>query len=104
MSLRAFGHLDDKLEFLENGVHMLLLLRFQCWRFYRSYSRKGSHHFLLGLLKFLVIVTSIKIVLALVASFPTNLVSSNSEFVYRSCGTFGVLKRLQRYYHGQERM
>ena len=52
----------------------------------------------------LLIVISIKIVLALVASFPTNLVSSNSESVCRSCGSFGVLKRLQRYYHGQERM
>ena len=52
----------------------------------------------------LLIVISIKIVLALVASFPTNLVSSNSESVCRSCGSFGVMKRLQRYYRGQERM
>ena len=52
----------------------------------------------------LLIVFSIKIVLALVASFPTNLVSSNSESVCKSCGSFGVLKRLQRYYRGQERM
>ena len=43
---------------------------------------------------FLLIVSSIKIVLALVASFPTNLVSLNSESVCRSCGSFGVLKRL----------
>ena len=42
----------------------------------------------------LLIGISIKIVLALVASFPTNLVSSNSEFVCKSCGSFGVLKRL----------
>ena len=28
VSLRAYVHLDDKLEFIENGVHMLLLLRF----------------------------------------------------------------------------
>ena len=53
---------------------------------------------------FLIIGIYIKIVLALVASFPTNLVSSNSESVCRSCGSFGVLKRLQRYYRGQERM
>ena len=52
----------------------------------------------------LIIGISIKIVLALVASFPTNLVSSNSESVCRSCGSFGVLKRLQQYYRGQERM
>ena len=49
---------------------------------------------------FLILRISIKIVLALVASFPTNLVSSNSESVCRSCGSFGVLKRLQRYYRG----
>ena len=41
----------------------------------------------------LIIGISIKIVLALVASFPTNLVSSNSESVCRSCVSFGVLKR-----------
>ena len=40
---------------------------------------------------FLLIGISIKIVLALVASFPTNLVSSNSESVCRSCVSFGVL-------------
>ena len=53
---------------------------------------------------FILIGISIKIVLALVASFPKNLVSSNSVSVCRSCGSFGVLKRLQRYYRGQERM
>ena len=37
----------------------------------------------------LLIDFSIKIVLALVASFPTNLVSSNSESVCKSCGCFG---------------
>ena len=52
----------------------------------------------------LLIGISIKIVLALVASFPTNLVSSNSESECRSCGSFGVLKRLQQYYRGQERI
>ena len=41
----------------------------------------------------LLIGISIKTVLALVASFPTNLVSSNSESVCRSCVSFGVLKR-----------
>ena len=41
----------------------------------------------------LLIGISIKIVLALVASFPTNLVSSNLESVCRSCVSFGVLKR-----------
>ena len=100
----AYGHLHDKLEFIENGVHMPLLLRFRCCSFYRSYSRKGSHHFLMAFSNLLLIVISIKIVLALVASFPTNLVSSNSESVCRSCDSFGVLKRLQRYYRGQERM
>ena len=52
----------------------------------------------------LLIDISIKIVLAHVVSFPTNLVSSNSESVYKSHGSFGVLKRLQRYYHELERM
>ena len=52
----------------------------------------------------LLIDISFKIVLALVASFPTNLVSSNSESVCKSCGSFGVLKRLQRYYRELERM
>ena len=50
----------------------------------------------------LLIDISFKIVLALVASFPTNLVSSNSESVCKSCGSFGVLKRLQRYYRELE--
>ena len=52
----------------------------------------------------LLIDISLKIVLALVSSFPTNLVSSNSESVCKSCGSFGVLKRLQRYYRELERM
>ena len=41
----------------------------------------------------LLIDISFKIVLALVASFPTNLVSLNSESVCRSCVSFGVLKK-----------
>ena len=52
VSLRAYVHLDDKLEFIENGVHMPLLLRFRCCSFYRSYSRKGSHHFLMVFFSF----------------------------------------------------
>ena len=52
----------------------------------------------------LLIDISFKIVLALVTIFPTNLVSSNSESVCKSCGSFGVLKRLQRYYRELERM
>ena len=52
----------------------------------------------------LLIVIYINIVLALVATFRTNLVSSNSESVCENCGSFGVLKRLQRYYRGLERM
>ena len=42
----------------------------------------------------LLIDISFKIVLDLVASFPTNLVSSNSESVCKSCGSFSDLKRL----------
>ena len=38
---------------------------------------------------FLLIDISFKIVLALVVSFPTNLVSLNSESVCKSCGCFG---------------
>ena len=41
----------------------------------------------------LFVIVSIKIVSALVASFPTNLVSLNSESVCRSCVSFGVLKK-----------
>ncbi len=52
----------------------------------------------------LLIDISLKILLDLVSSFPTNLVSSNSESVCKSCGSFGVLKRLQRYYCELERM
>ena len=37
----------------------------------------------------LILDISIKIVLALVTSFPTNLVSSNSESGCKSCGCFG---------------
>ena len=60
--------------------------------------------FLWAFSNLLLIFISIRIVLALVASFPTNLVSSNSESVCKSCGSFGVLKRLQRYYRELERM
>ena len=56
--------------------------------------------FLWAFSNLLLIGFSIKIVLALVASFPTNLVSSNSESVCKSYCRFGVLKRLQRYYRG----
>ena len=52
--------------------------------------------FLCAFSHLLLIDISLKILLDLVASFPTNLVSSNSESVCRSCGSFGVLKRLQR--------
>ena len=52
----------------------------------------------------LLIDISFKIVLSLVTSFPINLVSSNSESICKSCGSFGVLKRLQRYYRELERM
>ena len=61
-------------------------------------------NFLWAFSHLLLIDISFKIVLALVASFPTNLVSSNSESVCKSCGSFGVLKRLQRYYRELERM
>ena len=44
--------------------------------------------FLCVISNFLLIGISINIVLALVASFPTNLVSSNSESVCRSYGCF----------------
>ena len=45
--------------------------------------------FLWAFSNLLIIVISINIVLALVASFPTNLVSLNSESVCKSCGCFG---------------
>ena len=52
----------------------------------------------------LILDISINIVLAHIVSFPTNLVSLNSESVCKSCGSLGVLKRLQRYYRELERM
>ena len=45
--------------------------------------------FLWAFSNLLLIVISIKTVLALVSSFPTNLVSLNSESVCKSCGCFG---------------
>ena len=54
---------------------------------------EGFSPFYYGPFLIFFIVISIKIVLALVASFPTNLVSLNSESVYRSCVSFGVLKK-----------
>ena len=60
--------------------------------------------FLWAFYNLLLIDISFKIVSALVASFPKNLVSSNSESVCKSCGSFGVLKRLQRYYRELEWM
>ena len=89
LSLRAYGHLDDKLEFIENGVRMRFLWCFRCWRFYWSFPRKGSHHFIMSLFSFASNWYFLKIVLALVASFPTNLVSLNSESVCKSCVCFG---------------
>ena len=50
--------------------------------------------FLWAFSNLLLIVISIKILLALVANFQTNLVSLNSEFVCRSCVSFGVLKKV----------
>ena len=49
--------------------------------------------FLWAFSNFLLIVISTNIVLALVANFPTNLVSLNSKSVCRSCVSFGVLKK-----------
>ena len=46
--------------------------------------------FLWAFSNLLLIDISFKIVLALVASFPTNLVSSNSELVCGSCGCFDI--------------
>ena len=46
--------------------------------------------FLWAFSNLLLIDISFKIVLALVASFPTNLVSSNSEVVCESCGCFDI--------------
>ena len=65
---------------------------------------RGLTIFLWAFSHLLLIDISFKIVLDLVASFPTNLVSSNSESVCKSCGSFGVLERLQRYYRELERM
>ena len=45
--------------------------------------------FLWAFSNLLIIYISFKIVLALVASFPTNLVLLNSESVCKSCGYFG---------------
>ena len=59
------------------------------------FSEEGFSTFSFGpFYQLLIIGTSIKIVLALVANFPTNLVSSNSKSVCRSCVSFGVLKKV----------
>ena len=51
---------------------------------------RGLTFFLWAFSHLLLIDISIKIVLALVASFPTNLVSSNSELVCESWGCFDI--------------
>ena len=72
---------------------MLLLLHFRCWMFTGLIRGRVLTIFLWAFSNFLLIFISIKIVLALVASFRTNLVSLNSESVCRSCVSFGVLKK-----------
>ena len=78
LGFRACGHLLDKLEFIENGVHMLLLFVFGVGGFTSLIQGRVLTFFLWAFSNFLLIDISFKIVLALVASFPTNLVSSNS--------------------------
>ena len=104
VSLRAYVHLDDKIEFIENGVHMPLYCVFGVVVFTGLIRGRVLTIFSWAFSNLLLIVISNKIVLALVSSFPTNLVSSNSESVCRSCGSFGVLKRLQRYYRELKRI
>ena len=78
---------------------------FSVWEVLPVLSEEGFSPFSYGPFSNLLIIDiSFKIVLSLVASFPTNLVSSNSESVCKSCGSFGVLERLQRYYRELERM
>ena len=93
MRFGAYGHLLDKLEFIENGVLMLLLLCLGVGGFTGLIRGRVLTIFLWAFYNFLLIVISINIVLALVSSFPTNLVSLNSESVCRSCVSFGVLKK-----------
>ena len=48
VSLRAYGHLDDKLEFIENGVHMLLLFAFPVLEVLPVLFEKGFSPFTYG--------------------------------------------------------
>ena len=41
VSFGAYGHLGDKLEFIENGVHSHLLWCIRCWRLCRFFSVGG---------------------------------------------------------------
>ena len=84
VSLRAYVHLDDKTEFT-----CLFYCVFGVVVFTGLIRGRVLTIFSWAFSNLLLIVISIKIVLALVASFPTNLVSSNSESVCRSCVSFG---------------
>ena len=95
VSLRAYGHLDYKLEFIKTEFACVFYDVFGVGGFTGLIRGRVLTIFFWAFSNLLLIGISIKIVLALVASFPTNLVSSNSESVRKSCGSFGVLKRLQ---------
>ena len=64
---------------------MNILLRFRCWRFYRSYFR---NIFIWDFSPLLVLNISIKLVLATVVIFLTSLISLNSKFVCKSYDCF----------------
>ena len=69
VSLRSYGHLDDKLEFIENGVCMCLLNVFDVGGFTGLIRGRVLTIFFWAFSHLLLIGISIKIVLALVASF-----------------------------------
>jgi hypothetical protein len=45
--LRAYGYIQDKLEFTKKGFRVKNLLRFLCWRYYRHVSYREVKHFII---------------------------------------------------------
>ena len=91
MRFGAYGHLHDKLEFIENRFSYASYFVFLVLEFLPVLIEKGFSPFYFGyFLNFYFLIFYIKIVFALVFSFQTNLISSNSELVCESCGYFDL--------------
>ena len=87
---RAFGHLLDKLEFIENGDYICILYDvFDVGVYAESSLIEVSHLYIIGisLLPLLNITSRCWIVLVII--YPTSLSLLDSEFFCRSCGSSG---------------